>query len=160
MRVFLELSVDTFIEKKGLLKEGEISASNSSRSLYQKVNDASQYLYKEKIADETILKAVKLLTKERNSIWGVDTMNAYVHSNKLSPVPIDIQTTWDNIQDFFVNLYKEYTSLKSRELEELPHVGVMSWQPFMLLRSASLCLFRITLCIQRYDFVLYKTKVS
>ena len=57
-----------YIEKKGLLKEGEISASNSSRSLYQKVNDASQYLYKEKIADETILKAVKLLTKERNSI--------------------------------------------------------------------------------------------
>lgn len=61
---------------------------------------------------------------------------------------------------FYLNLYKEYTSLKSRELEELPHIGVMSWQPFMLLRSASLCLFRITLCIQRYDFVLYKTKVS
>lgn len=64
------------------------------------------------------------------------------------------------MQKIYVNLYKEYTSLKSRELEELPHIGVMSWQPFMLLRSASLCLFRITLCIQRYDFVLYKTKVS
>lgn len=110
LRVFLELSVDTFIEKKGLLKEREISASNSSRSLYQKVNDASQYLYKEKIADETILKAVKLLTKERNSIWGVDTMNAYVHSNKLSPVPIDIQTTWDNIQDFMVTLWSQIES--------------------------------------------------
>ena len=96
--------------QEGLLKEGEISASNSSRSLYQKVNDASQYLYKEKIADETILKAVKLLTKERNSIWGVDTMNAYVHSNKLSPVPIDIQTTWDNIQDFMVTLWSQIES--------------------------------------------------
>ena len=31
---------------------------------------------------------------------------------------------------FFVNLYKEYTSLKSRELEELPRFRVMSWQPF------------------------------
>lgn len=29
-----------------------------------------------------------------------------------------------------VNLYKEYTSLKSRELEELPHFWVMSWQLF------------------------------
>lgn len=29
-----------------------------------------------------------------------------------------------------VNLYKEYTSLKSRELEELPRFQVMSWQPF------------------------------
>ena len=110
LRVFLELSVDTFIEKKGLLKEGEISASNSSRSLYQKVNDASQYLYKEKIADETILKAVKLLTKERNSIWGVDTMNAYVHSKKLSHVPIDIQTTLYNIQDFMVTLCAQIES--------------------------------------------------
>ena len=59
-----------------------------------------------------------------------------------------------------VNLYKEYTSLKSRELEELPRFVVMIWQPFMLLRSASLCLFRITLCMQRYDFVSCKTKVS
>ena len=25
--------------------------------------------------------------------------------------------------------YKEYTPLKSRELEELPRFGVMSWQP-------------------------------
>ena len=63
-------------------------------------------------------------------------------------------------KSFCVNLYKEYTSLKSRELEELPRFVVMIWQPFMLLRSASLCLFRITLCMQRYDFVSYKTKVS
>lgn len=33
-------------------------------------------------------------------------------------------------RDFSVNLYKEYTSLKSRELEELPRFQVMSWQPF------------------------------
>lgn len=30
---------------------------------------------------------------------------------------------------FSVNLYKEYTSLKSRKLEELPRFGVMTWQP-------------------------------
>lgn len=33
---------------------------------------------------------------------------------------------------FSVNLYKEYTSLESRELEELPRFGVMTWQPFQL----------------------------
>ena len=30
---------------------------------------------------------------------------------------------------FSVKLYKEYTSLKSRELEELLRFQVMSWQP-------------------------------
>ena len=33
------------------------------------------------------------------------------------------------IQKIYVNLYKEYTSLKSSELEELPHFRVMTWQP-------------------------------
>ena len=36
------------------------------------------------------------------------------------------------IRKFWVNLYKEYTYLKSRELEELPRFGVMTWQPFQL----------------------------
>ena len=64
------------------------------------------------------------------------------------------------ISVFSVNLYKEYTSLKSRELEELPRFVVMIWQPFMLLRSASLCLFRITLCMQGMTLFHIKQKVS
>ena len=62
---------------------------------------------KNKLADESITMAVKLLTKEKNSVWGVDTMHAYVHSNKLSPIPGDIQTTWDNIQDFMLTLWAQ-----------------------------------------------------
>lgn len=42
---------------------------------------------------------------------------------------------------YFVILQREYTSLKSRELEKLPHFRVTSWQPFQLPWSASLCLF-------------------
>lgn len=41
-----------------------------------------------------------------------------------------------------VILQKGYTPLKSRELEELPRFRVMSWQPFQLPWSASLCLFK------------------
>ena len=33
------------------------------------------------------------------------------------------------IDGFFVNVYKEYASLKSRELEELLRFQVISWQP-------------------------------
>ena len=35
-----------------------------------------------------------------------------------------------SMQSFSVNLYKEYTFLKSRELEEISRFRVMSWQPF------------------------------
>lgn len=43
---------------------------------------------------------------------------------------------------YLVILQKGYTPLKSRELEELPRFRVMSWQPFQLPWSASLCLFK------------------
>ena len=42
-------------------------------------------------------------------------------------------------QIYSVILQKGYTPLKSRELEELPRFRVMSWQPFQLPWSASLC---------------------
>ena len=42
---------------------------------------------------------------------------------------------------FLLNLYKEYTNLKSKELEELSRFWVTSWQPSPLPWSASLCLF-------------------
>ncbi|CUQ44915.1 Uncharacterised protein [Parabacteroides distasonis] len=32
-----------------------------------------------------------------------------------------------SIQKYYINLYKKYTYLKSKELEELPRFGVMSW---------------------------------
>lgn len=45
---------------------------------------------------------------------------------------------------FYVNLYKEYSYLKLRDLEELPCFGVMIWQLCHLLRSAMNCI-QITL---------------
>ena len=45
-------------------------------------------------------------------------------------------------KNYSLILQKGYTPLKSRELEELPRFRVMSWQPFQLPWSASLCLFK------------------
>ena len=46
------------------------------------------------------------------------------------------------VRKYSLILQKGYTPLKSRELEELPRFRVMSWQPFQLPWSASLCLFK------------------
>lgn len=40
---------------------------------------------------------------------------------------------------FSLILYKEHTTLKSRELEELPRFWVTSWQPYLFLRSVTSC---------------------
>ena len=60
-----------------------------------------------KLADESITFGIKALVKDNNSIFGVDAMHGYVHSNKLAPIATDIQTTWDNIQDFIVILWND-----------------------------------------------------
>ena len=39
----------------------------------------------------------------------------------------DEKTSIAEIKNYSANLYKEYTSLKSKELEELPRFRVMSW---------------------------------
>ena len=55
-----------------------------------------------------------------------------------------------NYKTYYIILQKKYTSLKSRELEELPRFRVMSWQLSQLPWSASLCLFGKLLWLQRY----------
>lgn len=49
MRVFLELSVDCYLEEFHLLKNGAVSASKDSRDLKQKTNDVINHLNQKKI---------------------------------------------------------------------------------------------------------------
>lgn len=105
LRVFIELSVDTFLEKKGLLPEDKVSASKSGATLYQKVSKVTDFMAKKKYIDDTLSKGIKTITKDQNSIWGIDTIQAYLHNNQFSPSTETLLTTWDNIQEFMVTLW-------------------------------------------------------
>ena len=77
--------------------------------------------------------------------WAPGALGTYSAILEMSPSHYYSQDLYSNdlyftVYFIIVNLYNEYTSLKSRELEELPRFRVMSWQPSQLPWSASLCL--------------------
>ena len=99
-RVFVELSVDSYIEEHNLVSTP--SAAKSGMNFQQKMNVVANHLENKKFADAAICKGIKAAIKDSNDILGIDTWHAYVHNNKFSPTPSNLVITWDNMQDFMI----------------------------------------------------------
>lgn len=102
-RVFVELSVDCYLEEHQLINTP--SAAKSGLNFQQKINLAANHLETKKFADAAICKGIKSEIKDSNDIMGIDTWHAYVHNNKFSPKDKNLITTWDNIQSFIEVLW-------------------------------------------------------
>ncbi|MDY3266216.1 MAG: hypothetical protein SOX26_01540 [Phocaeicola sp.] len=107
LRVFVELSIDTYLETFQLLGEQTISAANSGRSLHDKVSIVRSNMTSRKVMDDATSKGIRVMTKKEDSLWSIKTFHAYVHNNIFAPTPTDITTAWDNIEKFMVILWHE-----------------------------------------------------
>jgi len=103
LRVFIELSVDSYLESNKLIKG--ITASGEDISLQQKVLQVKKDMFFKKIADKHILKGVEDAVKQKDHLLGLDNWHAYVHNNKFNPDPDILLRTWDNVQEFMVILW-------------------------------------------------------
>jgi len=102
-RVFVELSIDCYLEKNDLVAKP--TAAKSGIDFQQKVFKVANHLESLKIADSAIAKGMKVAIKKKNDLLGLDTWHAYVHNNRFSPSAKDMITTWDGIQDFMLLLW-------------------------------------------------------
>jgi hypothetical protein len=102
-RVFIELSVDSYIEEHSLASTP--SAAKSGMNFQQKMNIVANHLESKKLADAAICKGIKAAIKDNNDILGIDTWHAYVHNNRFSPKAQNLNITWDFMQDFMVILW-------------------------------------------------------
>jgi hypothetical protein len=96
-RVFIELSIDCYIDANGLLNK---SASTKPKKLREKVSDVAQHLINVKSADKNICKGIMIAVQNKNDLLGIDTWHAYVHNPYYSPTPQNLLITWDNVQKF------------------------------------------------------------
>ena len=106
LRVFLELSVDKYMETFNLLKNDALTGARDKRDLKQKTNAVILHMNQTKRADEAITKGIKTEVNKDYSPFSIDTMNAYVHNGDFNPIPENLMLTWDNIQPFVVALWK------------------------------------------------------
>lgn len=102
-RVFLELSVNSFVDKYSLPKKN--TKTLRALSLRDKLNNVEQYMKSQGMASKDELKGLRVIAKEKDSLYSVDTFNDYVHNRHFSPVAKDLKTNWDNIQVFITKLW-------------------------------------------------------
>ncbi|MBA7585390.1 hypothetical protein ES708_27366 [subsurface metagenome] len=97
-RVFIELSLDCYIEANGLDKNP--ASGKGFKPLKEKVSDVTNHLINKKGADKNICKGIRTAVSDKNDLLGINTWHAYVHNPHYSPTPQNLLITWDNVQKF------------------------------------------------------------
>lgn len=99
-RVFIELSIDYYIEEKG------ITGTHKNDKLRKKVTVVTDYMDNNSILDKDKLKGIRNALGNNNHILSIDTFNAYVHNKHLNPTENDLKLAWDNIEHFVLKLWE------------------------------------------------------
>ncbi|MCU7920559.1 MAG: hypothetical protein KZQ95_19720 [Candidatus Thiodiazotropha sp. (ex Epidulcina cf. delphinae)] len=97
-RVFVELSVDNFVESNNI-------KVTINEKLSNKISKVIDYMKSEKILTRDELKPINTAISSPNSIFSINTFNAYVHNKHFHPMDSDLKTTWDNIEPFMLALW-------------------------------------------------------
>lgn len=97
-RVFLEFSVELYLDKHGVTYDA------TNEKLRSKIERAVKHMKREGWLDRKASKGIDSAVSSRNAPHAVDTFHAYVHNRRFQPVPSDLNTAWDNLQPFFDTL--------------------------------------------------------
>lgn len=120
-RVFIECSVDYYIEVNKIKITDKIELAGK---ILKTVDHLEAYLIDKYFKDNKITNPTeaqkksasqklkfkemrKMATKDNNSILSVSTFHDFVHDYKTSPVACDLKKYWDNIDNFFVEFWKQ-----------------------------------------------------
>ena len=104
-RVFIEFSMNCYIEKHELLKNGNVTAVKGL-DLKRKIITVVEHLKQNKKVDDAICQEMLNQTKQQNGLLSPDTLNAYMHNHKFSPTSISLITMWDNVEGFIEKLWE------------------------------------------------------
>ena len=105
LRVFLELSIDAYLEKCKIVNNGALTACSSNESLQGKVGRVLNHLTQKKKISNDLSKGIRAEVHDENSVLSVESLNAYVHNEFFYPKADNLLIGWDNIEKFFIILW-------------------------------------------------------
>src|SRR6266481_9128051 len=101
-RVFLETSLDCYADKKGLTFGPKVKLAG-------KITKIADALQKANTATSAQLTNIRKVATNGNSVLGIEYFHEYVHSFTAQPAPVDLIYKWDNLQEFFEVLWKDFS---------------------------------------------------
>lgn len=127
-RVFMECSVDCYIEKNKIPVKHDIELAGKILKTVDHLENklADAYLQEQSIKKPTAedikrakqkvkFKEIrKVATKDNNSVLSVSTFHDFVHDYKISPIPTDLKKYWDNLDSFFSALWASFSPRKTK----------------------------------------------
>ena len=110
LRVFIEFSIDRYINENTITLQVKFNDKNTGRpvfkdSLNEKITAVIQYMESNNIVRSKELDSIKKELAKQFSILSVATLNAYVHNPSINPKPLELKMTWDDIKDFITKLW-------------------------------------------------------
>jgi hypothetical protein len=107
MRVFLEMSVDDYLENKAgskLTFRDPNSGRNIDKKLREKVKETIDHMVATGTPDKE-LKGVWIAVNDPLNPFSIDTLHAYIHNRFFTPTDSHLTTGWDNAQRFFEKIW-------------------------------------------------------
>lgn len=98
-RVFLEISIDEYITTNSITIQGR-------QTLAKKIEAAATHMESSGLMTRNQLKPVRTSVSNQNSIFSINTFNAFVHGGHYSPIPSELKLTWDNYQLFIEKIWE------------------------------------------------------
>ena len=101
-RVFLELSVDGYVEANAL------AGVNNDSKLRVKVEKVANDLEAKKKINRQQARAIRSANMDHSFLApGVNTMNDYIHNEYIFPAPSDLRAHWNSLQPFIAAIWTQ-----------------------------------------------------
>jgi len=118
-RVFMECSIDCYIEQKKLKITEKTTLAGKILKVTDHLEDAIALnsLNEDGIKKPTIIELKKrkekvkfknmrrVATKDNNSILSIETFHSFVHDSKTIPISSELKDYWNNLESFFICLW-------------------------------------------------------
>ncbi len=105
LRVFLELSIDAYLEKYNLVKNNALTACSSGENLQSKVSRVLNHMTQKGTMSNDLSKGIRSEINDKNSVLSIESLNAYVHNEFFYPKADNLIIGWNNIENFFIQLW-------------------------------------------------------
>jgi hypothetical protein len=102
MRVFLELSVDNYVDQHKIMTPDE----RRSKPLAKRMKAVAATLRKKNLIGDQLEQAVQRMADSPNVLaCSTVTFNQYVHNQYVYPKPTELRLAWDEVQPFMEKLW-------------------------------------------------------